>query len=217
MISIRAFQDIRIIKINFYAIILLSCLASCATTYQYIYPSKLDYKNKYVNADLEYYMIFDVFTKMGCNRFAKKEIKNKVSMVSVKLINKGATPISIDESHFGISSFGAPVAMGTHDVFYKQLRQRTELYVLYAFTGIYYTTLNSNTYPRPPEVKAHFIPVGLIIAPLNMAVSAMANSTLKKNIDKEKLLGKTIAPGDSACGFIYVNASAGKSLKFEVK
>ncbi|HYE95658.1 MAG TPA: hypothetical protein VD962_05580, partial [Rubricoccaceae bacterium] len=59
------------------------------------------------------------------------------------------------------------------------------------------------------------IPIGIPIAALNIGSGLSANSRARKDFREEHLLGRTMAPGETAYGLLFIRDAAYNPLTFE--
>jgi hypothetical protein len=127
--------------------------------------------------------------------YAKRELKNNLSLIAFKIANKSELPVRIGDLQFscGASVSIAPIKM---DEFYTILRQKAPLYWLYSIGVV--------VYPRPPKGSKKFIPLpfGLPMAAANYAIAYRANKKLKQDLQLLDLSNKLIQPGDTIQGIL---------------
>ena len=60
---------------------------SCASSYKSISPETLEYHNHSTNDKIEFSYHYDVLTESRNKKYAKHELKNRLSLVAVKITN----------------------------------------------------------------------------------------------------------------------------------
>lgn len=200
------------------ATLLLSVLllTSCASGYRTIEPSGLSYNSvKSENGvTLEYkYDLLD-------NKYAKKEQKNDVRLVAVKITNNSERDLVFGQDFKLSYESGNNLQLLDREKTFKELRQKPATYLFYlplTLLTVQITTTNSD---HNSAQTTNSIPVGLILGPGlaggNLYQAARANKKLKKELLENDLTGKRIPKGETIYGLIGVRADNYDNLKINI-
>ena len=186
-------------KFNFLLMLLTSSLLySCAGSYHPGNPASFNYKTLVKNneAKIDYYLIWDVFMKRGCLKYANKEKHKNVNMVAVKITNTGEQLINITSDNLIVYSNGQQQKLLQPDEFYTIIKQKK---------GFYFFWLVPNT------------GISTIVAFVNFFVAKSANKFLRYDLKDNYLIGRSIEPGGSAYGYIYLTRPPSRDLTIEIK
>ena len=141
--------------------------------------------------------------------FARREQKNDMSLIALKIVNKSDLPVNINDLQF---TCGAVLPVTTIKVtdYFDAIKQKPGLYWLYS-AGVV-------VYPRPPRGSKKFIPLpfGLPVAAANFAIAYKSNKKMLQDFQLLDLTNKVIQPHDSIqgiltfknianCGDIFIN------------
>jgi hypothetical protein len=184
-------------------------LFGCATGYKKIQPSKINYLP---NASINNIEI-DFEKNLLQGKYAENEHKTGTTLVGVKIINNGTADVD--------ASKDLKIYMGQKELnsirlnnFYELTRQNADkslLFLLMAPVNIY-TSSQTTSGNQVTSSKSHFYPVGIILGPLlaftNKGRADAANRKFQKDLDDNDLSKKIIHPGETAYGFIALNANA---------
>lgn len=176
--------------------ILFTLMTSCAGFYRSKSPDQYSYYNFHKNAEdrIWYYFEYNIIAQNRCAKYSRKERRHHVSMISMKIENRSKAPITISSDNFSILASGYPVHLLSTDEYFRRVKQGPGFYM---FWGVYYPLL----------------PIGVI----NFVVAKNANIKLKKDIEKNQLLGKTIAPKDFATGYLFIETPPNWDLEVDIK
>ena len=180
----------------------------CATGYKNIQPSKIIYQQSPSINNVE----IDFEKNLLQGKYEENEHKTGTSLLAVKIINNGITD-------FNVSS-NLKVYIGEKELnsmqlnsFYELTRQNANksLLFLVLLPVNVYTSSQTTDGNQITSSKIHFYPVGLILGPLlaftNKGIANAANRKFQKNLDDNDISRKVIHPGETAYGFIALNAS----------
>lgn len=190
----------------FIAIILIS---GCARPYRKINMSAIPFKEYRQENTIDYSVRQGVLYNMKNYFFARREQKNDMSLIALKIVNKSDLPVNINDLQF---TCGAVLPVTTIKVtdYFDAIKQKPGLYWLYS-AGVV-------VYPRPPRGSKKFIPLpfGLPVAAANFAIAYKSNKKMLQDIQLLDLTNKVIQPHDSIqgiltfknianCGDIFIN------------
>jgi hypothetical protein len=195
------------------ALFLLSILflSSCAANYNLINHPALNYlstsNDKSVTLDYKY----DLLPK----KYAKKESKNSVNLLAVKISNNSGRDLVFGKDIKLTYGNGSEAILVENDQVFNKLRQQTALYLLYLLlTPAKFTTTSNN-------VQTSSVPVGYGLGPgltaLNMGIAASANGKFKEELSKYNIIGTTIKNGATVYGLVGISADHFEGLKVKVE
>jgi len=137
-------------------------------------------------------------------------------MVAVKITNNSELPIIINSGHFSVASSGQQVKLYSPNEFYNIIKQEKGYYFFWlignptyfnttpgTITG--YNPTTGTLYGTPPVTHYYPIPIGTALAFLNFFTAKAANKRLLADLKQNQLMGKTLEPGGSAYGYIYID------------
>ena len=190
----------------FIAIILIS---GCARPYRKINMSAIPFKEYRQENTIDYSVRQGVMYNIKNYFFARREQKNDMSLIALKIVNKSDLPVNINDLQF---TCGAVLPVTTIKVtdYFDAIKQKPGLYWLYS-AGVV-------VYPRPPRGSKKFIPLpfGLPVAAANFAIAYKSNKKMLQDFQLLDLTNKVIQPHDSIqgiltfknianCGDIFIN------------
>ena len=190
----------------FIAIILIS---GCTRPYRKINMSAIPFKEYRQENTIDYSVRQGVMYNMKNYFFARREQKNDMSLIALKIVNKSDLPVNINDLQF---TCGAVLPVTTIKVtdYFDAIKQKPGLYWLYS-AGVV-------VYPRPPRGSKKFIPLpfGLPVAAANFAIAYKSNKKMLQDFQLLDLTNKVIQPHDSIqgiltfknianCGDIFIN------------
>jgi hypothetical protein len=196
------------IKLTLFSVLTFLMLSQCAGPYYSSDPSKFQYKTLHNTEQFEYYMIDDVLAKSKNKRFAKKEKKQGLRMMAVKIKNITDSSIILSETNLKIDQPQENYSVIPPAHFYDKTKKNTSLYLIWGLAFFTYgkTEINTNAYGTPSaDFTTVIVPIGIPIAIINMLISDKANKNYKKNLEQYNLLGKTLNPGEEVYGFVFID------------
>ena len=200
----------RIIKITFLFIAIAS-LTSCASGYKMIAPKTINYvsTNETEKVTLEYK--YDVLDK----KYAKKELKRGVKLVSVKITNNSEKDIMFGRDAKLTYENGDEIFIMENDKVFKTLKQSSASYLFYLLL----TPLNFETTSSSGNTSS--TPIGLAIGPGlaggNMIAAGSANNKFKTELLEYNINGTLIKKGETAYGLIGIKSDSFDSLKLKIE
>ncbi|MBK9328312.1 MAG: hypothetical protein IPM95_03140 [Sphingobacteriales bacterium] len=178
--------------ILFAAIILIS---SCARPYRRINMSSIPFINFREQNTISYSIRQGVMYNMRNYFFARREQKQDLSLIALKIVNKSELPINIRDLQYSCGAT-VPIAPVSMDEYNRAIKQKSGLYWLYSLGVV--------VYPKPPRESKKFIPLpfGIPVAAANFAIAYTANKKMEKDLRQLDLSNKVIQPGDSIQGVL---------------
>ncbi|WP_207430800.1 hypothetical protein [Sabulibacter ruber] len=190
--------------------------SSCASSYKPLRPETIKYEYSETSQDggISTSFAYDYLRKRGNKKYVKKEAKNALKVVSVKVVNNTNQPIDLrrDCRIFSGSQEIIPMdlAVAAH-----QLRQGVPIYLLYSLMFLNFTQEKSTT-GYAPQKSSITIPIGVPISIGNMMVASGANRRMKEEIIGNSILNKTVGPGETAYGTLCLNQPITTRIRFEL-
>ena len=193
----------------------VSTLTNCASGYKMIEPKTIDYNNsdKTGNVELEYkYNLLD-------KRYAKKEEKENVKLVAVRITNNSEKNLMFGENIKLTYENGSELYVFENQKAFEILQQDLSSFLYYlAFTpaNVYKTETDTNG-----SEESGIIPIGLILGPtltgVNMIVANAANKKFKEEILKYNINKTIIKSGERKSGLIAIRAISFDPLKLKIE
>jgi hypothetical protein len=190
-------------------------ISSCASSYKPIRPETVsyDYTSTTVDSNLTTSFAYDVLTLRDNKKYAKKEVKSNLRVVSVKVVNNTSAPIHLGKD--------CRLLMGEREIIpldptiaSKKLNQGVPIYLLYSLLFLNITKQSGDGYSSKTSTTS--IPIGLPIAAGNMMVASTANKIMRAELTGHNILNKTVGPGETAFGLLCLTESVTGKLKFEI-
>jgi len=188
-----------IFKAVFFTVAIL--LSGCAMYYRPINPEKLNYNIREKQDGIEFSYRYDVLRERGNKKMGKKELKNGIKIIAVRITNNSDSTICI----------------GSDVVFYTGLKEVTPLSPIIVKNAVkqsiigylpyFIGAFGNSTVTLNGRVVSTFN-FGLILWPGiaigNMLVANTANSNLLKELNKYDMIGTKIKPGVTVYGIIGI-------------
>jgi hypothetical protein len=196
-------------------------LAGCASTFKPVNRQGLLYKSSTLSPEIEFAYSRNAMRDSRNSKYDRTALSSRTDIVAVKFQNKTDHPLSVkdDLTYFIGSKVVEPAEAATAIVHVRQKPAKYCLFLLMAPANIY----GSSTSCTDGECHSSlaFIPIGIIIGPvlagINAAIASSANDGFRKEIQEHDLWGKTLAPGDSASGYLVFPNSSQKPLMARLK
>lgn len=175
------------------AIIIL--FSGCAQSYYALNPSKIGYtvSNEFEDITLSYR--YDILNEKGNKKISKKEKKNNVKVVAVKITNNTNRVLNIgnNAAFFNGNSLIYPMdAMSAKN----NIKQSVPSHLLYLLLSPLTLSVNGS---GP-------VPIGLLLGPAisggNMIVAGTANKNLYNELVKYDILYRDIQPNETVYGLV---------------
>lgn len=190
--------------------------SSCASSYKNIDPSKFNYISNDKNEKVTFSYKYDILNK----KYSKKEAKNDVKLVAVKVTNSSENELIIGDNLELIYGDGNQLTLLENKEIFKSLKQSPASYLWYLLltpTQFYTTSTNSNGYTE----QTSSFPIGVIIGPGiaggNMLAASTANKKFKQDLLDYNLLGKKIKPGETVYGLLGIRSKMYNSIYTKLK
>jgi len=177
----------------------MMCLTSCASYYKPINAPAAPYTYSEQADGLAYSYQYDMLQLNGNKKYAKRELKNNIKVVAVKVTNTTDSTLHIGND-FKVMLGNLETTPVPPTVVAQKLKQGVPIYLLYLLLNLNFTTTVDG---QVSESK--FIPTGPPIAAYNLIVAANANSRFKQELITQNLLDKTVAPGETVFGLVSLN------------
>lgn len=184
-------------------------LSSCASTYKPLNPSSAPFTFTEKTNGLVYSYQYDMLQLKGNKKYAKREPKNQLRVVAVKVTNTTDSTLHIGKDYKFLmgNSETAPIPPV---VAAQQLKQGVPIYLLYLLLNFQSTTVVNGVVEKGP-----FIPTGPPIAALNMLIAADANSKFRKELVTQNITDKSVAPGETIYGLMTLHTVSAAPLRLE--
>ncbi|MFS4494608.1 hypothetical protein [Maribacter sp. 2308TA10-17] len=199
----------KFLKITFLISIIIF-LNSCASSYQTINPSNLNYKSRVVSNEVILEYKYDLLDK----KYEKKETKKNVRFVALKITNNSDRDLTFGTDIKLAYDNNSAVNIMTNNQTFKSLKQSPATHLLYLLLAPVnlYTTKTTN---RGIEQKS--TPIGLVIGPGlaagNMIAAGSANKKFKDDVFQKSIDGVVIERGKTASGLIGIRSNSYDALK----
>lgn len=187
-------------------LLFIMLIQGCASRYKKIEPEKINYIafNPFEKITLDYK--YDLLS----NKYKKKETRNHIKLVAVKITNKSNKDLIFGKNIKIVSTDNRDIDIVDNETIFKTLRQRPASYLWY----LLFAPLNVYEGDK-------MIPIGLAIVPGaaggNLLVANSANQKFKKELIKYNITGLTIKKGETLYGLIGINSESYESLKLKIE
>ena len=185
-------------------VIFTALMSSCAAIYNPIEPSYLSYElaGNYSGLKLSYR--YGILAELNNKRYAKKENKQKIKLVAVKIENTSNQTLVLGKDFYLTSNGQAIDFVNTADA-YQKLKQKNWQalsFLLLALTPPVQTTNGASVADFPLGMVA-----GPMLAAGNIFVAINANKQFRSELESNSLLGSTVKPQETRYGIIIINAA----------
>ena len=205
------------LSISFIGSIVISIVFfSCATGYKSIKPSKLVYPASMSNNNIE----IDYEKNILQGKYFENERKTGTALLALKIINNSPTDFNVN-TDLKIFAGEKELTLLRLNSFYELTRQNANksLLFLLLIPANAYSSSQTTDGDQVTSSKFHFYPVGLVLGPLlaftNKGRANAANHKFQRDLEDNDLSGKVVHPGETAYGFIAINASAMQPLSIK--
>ena len=190
---------------------ILCLLTSCAGGYKTINPSSLNYISESSDASVNLSYKYDVLN----NRDGKKEQKNGIKLVAVKITNNGTKDLIFGKDVKLIyANNNEPLILDNVQT-YNELKQGTAIYLLYLLLTPAKLNVSSS------NGSSSSAPIGYALGPGiaggNIIAASTANTNFKNELMQNNLLGVTIKKGTTVYGLIGLKSGSAENLKIKVE
>ena len=178
-------------------------MSSCAAIYNPIEPAYLSYElaGNYNGLKLSYR--YGILAELNNKRYARKESKQKIKLVAVKIENTSNKALVIG-SDFNLTSNGQAIEFIKSAEAYQKLKQKNWPalgFLLLALTPPVQTTNGASVADFPLGMVA-----GPMLAAGNIFVAINANKQFQSELQSNTILGSTIKPQETIYGIIVLNS-----------
>lgn len=185
-------------------VIFTALMSSCAAIYNPIEPSYLSYElaGNYSGLKLSYR--YGILAELNNKRYAKKENKQKIKLVAVKIENTSNQTLVLGKDFYLTSNGQAIDFVNTADA-YQKLKQKNWQalsFLLLALTPPVQTTNGASVADFPLGMVA-----GPMLAAGNIFVAINANKQFQSELQSNTILGSTIKPQETRYGIIIINTA----------
>ena len=205
---------IKILK-NSYLVMFIAILNSCASGYQKIYPKKLNYVSKSIENNIILEYKYELLEK----KYKKKEIKNGVKLIAIKITNNSEKEIVFGKDFNLAYENGSIINIIPTDKICKQIKQSPASYLWYLLLTPLQAYTTKTTYDGQVQ-QSSGIPVGLVIGPSltagNIANASSANRKLKNELLEFEINEKIIKKGETVYGLIGITSNNYDSIKIKL-
>jgi hypothetical protein len=196
------------------AVILMS---SCASSYKTISPENMHYEVKSESNNVILYYRHGVLGERRNKKYVKKESRNFIKVVAVKLTNNTGTMIDVNRD---VKLFSGPNQFSPLEptLAHSRLKQGVPIYLLYMLFTPMKLVQTSIVNGQPTETSS--TPIGFILGPgltlYNIVKAGSANQKMLQNLQKYSLLNKQVGPGESIYGLVVIPNSSYHPLTIKV-
>ncbi len=180
--------------------VFLCFLIGCASSYKTIDPPTLSYSVHTVNDGIGLSYKYDVLREKGNYKYAKKEARNGIKIVAVRLTNYVDTIINVSndlEFYLGDNQ----LLLLEPSVTKSSIKQSVPSYLPYMLLSLITLTVTNQNGTK-------IYPIGLAIGPGitlgNMLTAGSANKKFLKELTEYTILNKDIPPGGTIYGLIGI-------------
>lgn len=169
-------------------------ITSCASGYKTIEPKSINYVSTNQNNGVTLEYKYDLLDK----KYAKKEIKKGVKLVSVKITNESQKDLMFGREIKLTLENGQEIFMMENEKVFKSLKQSPASYLFYLLlTPMTFNTSNSSG-------NTSSTPIGLAIGPglagANLIAASSANKKFKTELLEYNVNGTLIEKGETKVG-----------------
>ena len=161
---------------------------------------------------------YNVLTEKGNKKFARKEEKNHISLVALKVTNNTDRPLTYGKD-MQLYSGAMPISIMDQEIVFKSLRQQAPLFLLYLMLLPTNLTISpESTNGGMPD--ATVIPVGYALGPGlaigNMMMASSNNKVFRTELSMYDLTDRQIAPGETVYGLVGLSFASFSQLEMRV-
>lgn len=201
-------------------LVLTALLNSCASGYKKINPDTINYASRNIEKNILLEYKYDLLDK----KYKKKETKNNIKLVAVKITNKTDRDILLGRDFKLVYENGNEVILIETEKLFKTVKQSPTSYLWYLllspvqiFSGTNTTTNNGYTESKP----GNSFPIGLIVGPGlaggNIIVANSANKNFKNELRQFDIQNKIILKGETVYGLIGTKYDSYDSITIKMR
>ena len=187
--------------------LLLLLATGCAGSYKAVSPPSLAYPGEQTNNGLTYAYQFNVLAEAGNKKYAKRELKNSVKVIAIKLENN--TGRDLDFKRDIDILMGSEVVLPMEKEQIKQtLKQPAALHMLWS---LLFLNINDD------DGSTTTIPIGVGIGLGNTLVASGANKNLLSELTNYDILNNVIRDGETVYGLIGISTNITAPIELRLK
>jgi len=192
-------------------------LSSCASTFKSINPQKIPFSYTENAADVQFSYAYDVLSLKGNKKYVKKERKQNMRVVAVRITNNSEKALRLNEN-LKLIVGNNPTVPVDPTVVGQTIKQGTWIYLLYLPLNFTIgATTTTNNYGQVETTGGTTLPTGPIISLGNILVASSSNKNFRTELQQFNLIGKTIEPGQTVYGLLTLRGLTTDPIKFEVQ
>jgi len=191
--------------------------SSCASSFKSINPQNIPYSFTENTADVQFSYAYDVLSLKGNKKYAKKEKKQRMRVVAVRITNNSEKSFRLNEN-LKLIVGNNPIVPIDPSIVGQDIKQGTWIYLLYIPLNFTLgATTTTNMYGQMETSGGTTLPTGPLLSMYNILVARSANKNFRTELEKFNLLDKTIEPGQTVYGLISLYSLTAEPIKFEVQ
>ncbi len=188
-------------------------LTGCASSYRVPSPEDMNFVSHTSTVEgLKLYYKYDLLD----TKYAKKEERNGVKVIALKIINTSGKDYIFGENLFLRYKSGREVHFLDKENTYRSVKQGSAIYALYLLMtplNLYISETDSNNF----EEDSNPIPIGLVLGPGltlgNILASSSANKKFKNHLSNYDLIGKPVRNGETTYGILPIRSESFDALE----
>jgi hypothetical protein len=189
-------------------------LGGCASGYRPITPNSTYYQTHSDNSGFEFSYKMGVLSERHNRKYAKREDKKAIRVVSVKLVNATDKSMVVGED-FRFFSGNSEVVLLDPYLVHRELKQGVPIYLLYLLLS------PMQLYKSDEQGSVESYPIGLFIGPGiafgNMMGAGAANQNFLRELLHYNIINKTIDPGKTVFGLIGIRDNGYNPLELRFR
>lgn len=183
---------------NALGILTIILINGCASSYIPINPPSISYASHDLKDGISLSYKYDVLREKKNKKYSKKEIYNRIKIVSVKITNNTDSVVTIGND-FAFYSGNKQLSLIEPNVLKKVFKQSSASYLFYLLmTPLKLYVADNNSV----ETYSIGYALGPILSVGNLLVASSANSTFQKELDLYSIINTNIEKGETVYGII---------------
>jgi len=191
--------------------------SGCAASYTPMHPERIaTYQSSPTGTPLQFGYQYDALRQRGRNKkYAKKEQKKGYHVVAVRVTNTTAADVNFSRDAV-LYSGDRPVQPVAAQLAAQDLKQGVWIYLLYVLLNPTFTkTTTTNGYTTASDGTTLYI--GPFIAGGNILGASLANANMRRDLENNDLINRTIRPGETVYGLISLREPTVAPLRLELR